>query len=147
MGRTVAMPVALIPPTERPNNQAGASFTPIAQSPAYPAYSHMHITVEVASESRAQRLSRGCLACLRNACTAALHALARAMWAVARWTLGAMASTAARVALLLVFLGAFYYEYLLNRGEINGPHDPRLKQDLYGAFVDLFRSARKWVGA
>ncbi len=114
--------------------------TPIAASPAYPAYSHMHIVIEV--EEKAQRYSRNCAACLRASCLRCAHALARGAWAVVRWVLGITASTALKIAVLLAVLGACYYEYLLNTGKVNGVRDPKLKSYLYGAFVGLFQEAK-----
>lgn len=145
--RTVAMPVAVIPPTERAAGPgatlASSSFTPIAQSPAYPAYSHMHIVIEV--EEKAQRYTRGCAACLRAGCLGCAKALVGAVWAVVRWVLGITANTAVKIAVVLAIVGACYYEYLLNTGKVTGVHDPKLKQYLYGAFLDLFRSAKQQV--
>jgi hypothetical protein len=155
---TMPMPVAIMPPSAA--GGPGAThhphrlLTPIASSPAYPAYSHMHIVIEVEekAEQHAETTRRfacpsfPCASCLRAACVSCARGIAGAMWAVVRWVLALTANTAVKIAFVLALVGACYYEYLLNTGKVSGLHDPRLKQYLYGALFDLFQTAKGEAG-
>lgn len=98
----------------------------------------LHILIEV--EEKAARSTRSCLSCLGAGCAGCLKGIVAAAWAVVRWALGITANTMVKIAFVLALVAAAYYEYLLNTGKVSGVQDPRLKQYLWGAFLDLFRS-------
>lgn len=104
----------------------------------------LHILIEV--EQKAARSTRNCLSCLGAGCVGCFKGIVAAAWAVVRWALSITANTMVKIAFVLALVAACYYEYLLNTGKVSGVRDPRLRQYLYGAFLDLFRSAEGQAG-